>query len=62
MYDYQSDATKFIDEYLEKHPQEADQRMKNRNLLWDVELNPEDEAGFEAAALPKPPYAYQSSK
>ena len=60
MYDYQSDATKFIDEYLEKHPQEADQRLKNRNLLWDVELNPEDEAGFEAAALPKPPYAYQS--
>ena len=40
--------------------QEADQRLKNRNLLWDVELNPEDEAGFEAAALPKPPYAYQS--
>ncbi len=62
MYDYQSDATKFIDEYIEKNPQEAEQRLKNRALLWDVELNPEDQADFEAAALPKPPYAYQSVK
>ena len=59
MYDYQSDATQFINDYLKKHPKEAEQRLKNRSLLWDVELNPEDQADFEAAALPKKPYAYQ---
>ena len=59
MYDYQSDATQFINDYLKKHPTEAEQRLKNRSLLWDVELNPEDQADFEAAALPKKPYAYQ---
>lgn len=31
-------------------------------LLWDVELNPEEQAGFEAAELPKPPYAYQADE
>lgn len=61
MYDkYQSDATQFLNQYLEQHPEEAEQRLKNRGLLWDVTLNPEEEAGFEAAKLPKKPYAYQS--
>ena len=49
MYDYQSDATKFLNEYIEKHPEEAERRLKNRSLLWDVELNPEDEADYAAA-------------
>ena len=30
MYHYKSDATQFIDDYIEKHPQEAEQRLKNR--------------------------------
>lgn len=60
MYDkYQSDATQFLNEYLKKHPEEEAKRLNNRNLLWDVELNPEEQAGFEAAKLPKKPYAYQ---
>ncbi len=59
MYDYQSDATKFINEYIDKNPQEADQRLINRGMLWDVELSPEEQANFEAAKLPKKPYAYQ---
>lgn len=60
MYDkYQSDVTQFLNQYLEQHPEEAEQRLKNRGLLWDVTLNPEAEAGFEAAKLPKKPYAYQ---
>ena len=62
MYHYKYDATQFIDDYIEKHPQEAEQRLKNRALLWDVELNPEEQAGFEAAELPKPPYAYQADE
>lgn len=59
MYDYQSEATRFLNQYIEEHPQEAEQRLANRGLLWDVELKPEEQAAFAAAALPKKPYAYQ---
>ncbi len=58
-YNYQSEATQFLNQFLEQHPEEAEQRLKNRNLLWDVELKEEEQQGFEAAKLPKKPYAYQ---
>lgn len=60
MYDYQSDTTKFLNEYLKQHPEEVEQRLKNRGLLWDVELNPEEQAQFEAAKVAKKPYTYQT--
>ena len=60
MYDYQSDATKFLNEYIEKHPEEAERRPKNRALLWDVELRPEEQEGFAAANVAKKPYTYYS--
>ncbi len=59
MYHYQSEATQFLNQYLEQHPEEAARRLSNRQLLWDVELNPEELAAFEAAKLPKKPYPYQ---
>lgn len=59
MYHYQSDATQFLQKYLEQNPEEAQRRLDNRGLLWDVELNPEEQAGYQAAKLPKKPYAYQ---
>ena len=59
MYDYQSDATKFIDAYLEKNPKEAEEQKRKRNTLGDIEISPENQASFEAAALAKKPYAYQ---
>ncbi|MDO4433573.1 MAG: DUF3460 family protein [Alysiella sp.] len=60
MYNYQSDTTQFLNDYLAQHPEEAEQRLKNRGLLWDVTLNPEEQANFEAAKLPKKPYTYQT--
>ena len=60
MYDYQSDATKFLNEYIEKHPKEAERRLKNRELLWDVELKAEEQAAFAAAKVAKKPYTYYS--
>lgn len=60
MYDkYQSDTTQLLNNLLEKHPEIARERLKNRALLWDVTLNPEEQAGFEAAKVAKKPYAYQ---
>ncbi len=60
MYNYQSDTTKFLNEYIGQHPEEAEQRLKNRGLLWDVELNPEEQEDFAAANVAKKPYAYYS--
>ncbi len=60
MYNYVSDFTKFMNEYLEKNPEVAAQRLENRGTLWDVALNPQQQADFEAAELPKKPYAYQA--
>ncbi|ABX73523.1 conserved hypothetical protein [Neisseria meningitidis 053442] len=34
------------------------QRLENRGLLWDVELNPEEQENFEAAKVAKKPYTY----
>lgn len=59
MYNYQSDTTRFLNDYLEKNPQEAETRLKNRALLWDVELNSEEQEGFAASEVAKKPYAYQ---
>lgn len=59
MYNYQSETTQFLQKYLEQHPEESERRLHNRAILWDVELNPEEQQGYEAAKLPKKPYAYQ---
>ena len=60
MYDkYQSDATKFLNKFLKDNPKIAEQRLKNRGLLWDVTLKPEEQAGFEASKVAKKPYTYQ---
>ncbi|UOP04880.1 DUF3460 family protein [Conchiformibius kuhniae] len=59
MYHYQSETTQFLNEYLAQNPAEAERRLHNRALLWDVTLDAEEQAGFDAAKLPKKPYAYQ---
>lgn len=61
MYNYQSDFTQFMNEYLEKNPDVAASRLTNRGKLWDVKLKDEEQADFEAAELPKPAYTYQTS-
>lgn len=58
MYDYQSDATKFLNNFLKEHPEEEKKRLENRLLLWDVQLNADEQAGFAAAKTPKKPYTY----
>ncbi|QMT30706.1 DUF3460 family protein [Alysiella filiformis] len=60
MYDkYQSDTTQFLNDLIQKNPELEQERLQNRALLWDVTLNPEEQAQYEAAKLPKKPYAYQ---
>ena len=58
MYDYQSDATKFLNNFLKEHPEEEKKRLENRLLLWDVQLDADEQASFAAAKTPKKPYTY----
>ncbi len=58
MYQYKSDATQFLDQLVADHPELEQERLANRDLLWDVELKPEEQAGFEAAKVAKKPYTY----
>ncbi len=62
MLNYVSDYTKFMNEYLEEHPDVAASRIANRAILWDVKLNPEEQEDFNQSELAKPAYAYQSNK
>ena len=61
MYNYQSEFTQFMNDYLEKNPEVAEGRLTNRGLLWDVTLKDEEQNNFDAAELPKPAYTYQTS-
>lgn len=58
MYHYQSEATQFLNRLIEEKPELEQQRLENRGLLWDVELNPEEQKNFEAAKVAKKPYTY----
>ena len=60
MYNYQSEATQFLNEFIAQHPEEAEQRLKNRQLLWDVELNADEQQAFAESHIAKKPYTYQA--
>ena len=58
-YDYQSDATQFLNKLMEDHPELQTERLTNRGLLWDVNLNADEQKGSEEAKIAKKPYTYQ---
>ena len=60
MYSYKSDATQFLNEYLQKHPEEVKKRIQGRLRLWDVELNPDEQKAFAKAHTPRGAYFYQA--
>ena len=60
MYNYQSEATQFLNEFIAQHPEEVEQRLKNRQLLWDVELNADEQQAFAESRIAKKPYTYQA--
>ncbi|HSB23166.1 MAG TPA: DUF3460 family protein [Burkholderiaceae bacterium] len=58
---YTSEITQFIDELKAKKPTlEAEQRA-GRALLWDREIDADEQAEFRAARVPQQPYVYQTS-
>ncbi len=40
---YESEHTKFMREWLEKHPEQRDEKLRGRNLWWDKDARSMDE-------------------
>jgi hypothetical protein len=55
---YVSEATRFIREFLAKHPQIVEQQRKNRATWWDKPQDLETTQERNDAAVPLPSYAY----
>ncbi|MBI5899240.1 MAG: DUF3460 family protein [Rhodocyclales bacterium] len=59
---YESEHTKFMREWLEKHPEEKQEQQKGRALWWDKAPRPLftlDEA--KAARVPNKAYYYDAN-
>ncbi len=55
---YKSDVTQFIDSLKSRDPQLEERQRQGRALLWDKELNREDQKGFRDASVDQQPYVY----
>ncbi len=59
---YESEHTKFMREWLEKHPEESKEQQKGRALWWDKQSQSLDEMKDRAAArVPNKPYYYDAN-
>lgn len=58
---YESEHTKFMREWLEKHPQELEEQKKGRALWWDKPQDLAQQKHHRQAAVPVKPYYYDPS-
>jgi hypothetical protein len=56
---YQSDFTKFMSEFLDKHPEVDQQRRELRLTLWDRKVSLDDQRRWKESRVPQKPYVYQ---
>ena len=55
---YESDHTKFMREWMEKHPEQRDEQKKGRALWWDKPQETQTTREFAEARLPAKAYPY----
>jgi hypothetical protein len=59
---YESEHTKFIREWLEKHPEELIEQKKGRALWWDkAPQNPDSQRRTIEAGVPAKAYYYDAN-
>ncbi|QEL57376.1 DUF3460 family protein [Chromobacterium paludis] len=56
---YQSEFTKFMNGFLEQHPEVDSQRRELRLTLWDREVSLDDQRRWKESRVPQKPYVYQ---
>ena len=57
---YESEHTKFMRQWMEKHPQELLEQKEGRALWWDKPQVVEEQQRLEEAEVPVKPYYYDT--
>jgi len=57
---YQSDVTRFLQEYKKNHPDVEQRQREGRSIFWDRKQDPELLEAFRAARVAQRPYVYQN--
>lgn len=55
---FRSELTQFLNHYKEVNPDTEARQRAGRLILWDKELDAEEQEGFRAARVPQDPYVY----
>lgn len=59
---YESEHTRFIREWLAKHPEEVEEQKRGRALWWDKSpRDVETQERLESASVPPKPYYYDAN-
>ena len=58
---YESEHTKFMREWMEKHPEEREEQKKGRALWWDKPQVVEERQRLKEASVPVKPYYYDGN-
>lgn len=56
---YQSDFTRFMNDYLRQHPEVEEERRALRLTWWDRKVDLDDQRRWKEANVPQKPYVYQ---
>ncbi|GAB2836118.1 DUF3460 family protein [Comamonas piscis] len=59
--DYQSDTTQFLLKLKADKPQLEEGQLEGRALLWDKDLDRQQEAEYQTARVAQKPYVYQTN-
>jgi len=57
---YESDITKFINEYKQRHADTEQRQREGRARLWDKNIDPELHENYRAGRVHQRPYVYQT--
>ena len=57
---YESDHTKFMREWMAKHPEELEEQKKGRALWWDKPQTLATQGQYDAAKVPAKAYPYST--
>jgi hypothetical protein len=55
---YESDLTRFIRDFLHKHPEVVEKQKEARATWWDRPQDLSERQRFEEGRVPKKPYEY----
>lgn len=55
---YESEITKFIRDFLDKHPEVAEKQRRHRATWWDRPQRLDEQESLKAAKVPKKAYEY----